>query len=101
MDKALEAEREVRVKCPTHGDAVTLRARCHSARSADRDSNGRVYSEDHPMHKRSVYDKLTFRIVPPKDGCYLIVSKTSLEGFVIEVDPEEPIPGTEEPDKMS
>jgi len=65
LDRALAAERGIRVMCKSNSAAITLRRRCNSLRKIDRYENAQIYPPEHKMHRRSVYDALQLR-VPPK-----------------------------------
>jgi hypothetical protein len=63
LDKALDAERGIKLIFDKHGYAINMRQRASRFRAMDRESNKKVYPEGHPMHGRSAYDTLAFRIV--------------------------------------
>ena len=86
LDKALEAQKGIRIRCRDRGAAVFLRQRFNSFRKLDRQENARIYDNEHPMFRRSIYDKLVLRI-PAKGNAeeeYLYVEKRGIEDFLIE-----------------
>jgi len=84
--QAIDSESGIRVKFTSNGRALAARHRFNSYRKADRAENCKIYSEDHPMFGRSVYDRLILRI--PKQGMeddmYLYIEKRSANQFEIE-----------------
>ena len=65
FERALNAERGIRITCVSRGAATILRARFNYFRWMNRKENAHTYEPDHPMWNRSVYDRLVLRI-PPK-----------------------------------
>ena len=68
LNRALEDARGVRLKVNSRANAEFLRMRLNMARVINRDQNTKTYDSDHPMHGRSEYDKLMFRIKEIKNG---------------------------------
>src|SRR5262245_5072405 len=67
LDKALDRlPKALRVPCQDHSHAMSRRTRFNYFRAMDRDQNARTYPEGHPMHKKTPYDRLIFRI--PRKG---------------------------------
>lgn len=63
LDRAVEAERGIRIEVPSIDAAYYLRMRIHHARSIDRADNKNTYQDQqHPLHGRSPYDILVCRI---------------------------------------
>lgn len=63
LDKALDAERGIKMTFDKHGYAINMRQRASRFRAMDRESSKTIYPLGHPMHGRSPYDALAFRIV--------------------------------------
>lgn len=70
MYRALEDDRGVRLKVDTRGNAEFLRMRLNTARAINREENAKTYPKGEPLHGRSEFDKLMFRIkeLRSKDG---------------------------------
>lgn len=66
LDRALGSEKGIKVTCDSHKQAVILRARFNYYRTLDRKSNTKTYEEGHPLHGRSIYDRLVLRV--PREG---------------------------------
>lgn len=63
LDRALEAERGIRVTCDSHNLAVSLRQRLYRFRKTEQDAAKELYPAfDDPMHGRTVYDRLTITV---------------------------------------
>lgn len=66
FDRALEAEKGIKIVCDSFAQATILRARFNYYRKLDRQANTKVYEADHPLYGKSLYDKLILRV--PKKG---------------------------------
>lgn len=89
MNRALEDDRGVRLKVDTRGNAEFLRMRLNTARAINREENARTYEKGEPMHGRSEYDKLMFRIkeLRSKDGTTRVyVYLEQVQSFVPEIE---------------
>lgn len=90
MDAAIESSLGVRYpfgKGPRGRDAAFhYRMRVHQARKLVREDNERIYADDpgHPLHGRSIYDPLVFRIREADGEFYLYGEKTSIDLGAIE-----------------
>lgn len=62
LDIAIDDPNGARVKVMSHADAMMLRTRLHTARRIDRQENAKTYSDDHPLHGKSNYDRLVVRL---------------------------------------
>lgn len=63
FDRALEADRGIRVEVPDSDAATYLRMRMHHARTIDRRENKTTYPDPaEALHGRSVYDIFVIRI---------------------------------------
>lgn len=86
LDKALQAERGLKINCKDNGAAFALRHRFNAFRKADRREQKKLYPEGDPRGSSSAYDKLILRI-PRKgdveDNC-LFIEKTSSDLLNIE-----------------
>jgi hypothetical protein len=82
LNMAVEDEAGARVRVPDRRDAVTLRVRLHTARRIDREENRLTYDKDHPLHGKSVYDKLVVRIKDLEEAIYLYIEKIHLNTHV-------------------
>lgn len=82
-ERALSDPKGVKVKFAKHDDAWHFRHRMHHARKLDRKDNEKVYSEDHPMHGLSDFDKITARVEKDGDGYWLRLTKIEAENFEI------------------
>lgn len=81
LERALGASKGIRVRCPTHGAAIRLRARLNTCRVNDRATNMNIYEPGHYMYGSSAYDRLVVSI--PKRGtpeeCYVYIKPRSAE----------------------
>jgi hypothetical protein len=73
LDRALSSTKGVKTICASHGQAVRLRQRCNKFRAMDRRENRKIYEPDHPLHGRSSFDCLIFRLEP--GSCELVIEK--------------------------
>lgn len=90
LDRALGAERGIKITCDNHGQAVILRARFNYYRTLDRQTNGRTYEEEHPLHRRSIYDRLIMRVPKkgtPDENCVFLEKRLSETWKVEEIKP--------------
>ena len=86
LDRAAESSKGVKVVCKSRGEAVITRSRMNYLRVLDRKQNGIVYESDHPLHMRSVWDRLIIRI-PPRgspEETTIYVEKRSIDNWTIE-----------------
>ena len=86
FEKAMNADRGLRVVCKTRSEAIITRSRLNYLRKMDRKDNGVTYQSDHPMHMRSVWDKLVLR-VPPRgdpDETTIFIEKRLVDDLVLE-----------------
>lgn len=84
--RALEAPKGVRIQCASRGAVITLRARFNYYRKLDRAANKDIYTSDHPMWGKSVFDRLVLR-VPPKghpEEWVLYIEPRLMEDMTIE-----------------
>lgn len=76
LNMAMDDDQGARVKVPSLGDATHLRTRLHTARRIDREENAKTYEDkEHPMHGRSMYDKIVVRIKQLNGSVYLYLEK--------------------------
>ena len=90
MERAINDAKGIRVKFASYEDAFNYRLRLHSARKIDRKDNLEAYHENHPMHGRSPYDRLTVRIRRFDGGAWLRLERLDAREFEIESLSEEP-----------
>ena len=86
FQRAMEAERGIRVVCKSRSEAIITRSRMNYLRKMDRKENALTYQSDHPLHMRSAWDKLVLRI-PPKgspDENTIYVERRTADNLVIE-----------------
>lgn len=86
FERALNAERGIKITCASHGEAIILRSRFNYYRKLDRADNRNTYPEDHPLHGSSAYDRLVLR-VPPKgapDDTAVFIEPRKVEDLAIE-----------------
>ena len=89
MDKALEAEGTIRVGFTRSGEALFLRMRMNKARALDRKFNGQRYKNDHPLHLRSQYDALMFRVKDAGGMWWVYAERKPQRGVIEEIKPSE------------
>lgn len=75
LDIASEDNNGARVQVPAHSDAMQLRTRLHVARRIDRDENAKTYDKDHPLHGKSIYDRLVVRLKTLGDDHFVYVER--------------------------
>lgn len=83
MAAALDDEKGARIECEDHGKARNLQLRINKARYLHRQQNARIYDKEDPMHGRSEYDGLIFRVksVGEKWYVYLEIQAAREDGF--------------------
>lgn len=79
LDRALVADRGIRVPTASRGHAVNLRQRLYTLRTADRETSMKVYPEGSPLHGRSAYDELVITLEKPEECNLLIRRGTPME----------------------
>jgi len=89
FDKALTAERGLRVKLAKEGAAHNLRQRMSYYRQLDRRENKKIYQPDDPMWGRSAYDALILKITPAEsedteNEVYLDIVKATADNYKTE-----------------
>lgn len=85
MDAALEEKRGKRIPFDDYGQVMNFRLRMHHARAIDRADNKSIYDDpSHPMHGRSLYDRLIMRVKPIGDRYYLYIEKVERQDLTIE-----------------
>lgn len=83
FEKAMSAERGIRISCGSHGEAVKLRVNLNRFRKQDRDMNSKVYSDpSDPRHGISDYD--VFELVIPKENDKVIEIRRRGNGLAVE-----------------
>ena len=85
LDKALAAEKGVRVPVSSEGSGRNLIQRLNSCRKSDRESNGKIYPEDHPLHKRTPYDQLMIRVSVEDGKAFVELLKRTADLIAVEV----------------
>jgi hypothetical protein len=75
LDQAIADDRGIRVKLESQGSATQFRMRLNQARRLDRQDNKEALPEDHPMHGRSEYDKLTIRLFTDDEGSWIHIER--------------------------
>ena len=76
LEAALADPKGIRIPFTERGDAIQYRLRLNKARRKDRHDNKELDFE-HPLHGRSVYDRLVFRINNTKRQLYLYIEQSS------------------------
>lgn len=84
FDKALNANKGVRINNLDAGSSWRLRLRLNKARRIDRIDNTETYPEGHLLYGRSLYDKIVITRAQDEDGWYLELIK--VEGIVYDVE---------------
>lgn len=84
FEKALAADKGIRIKFPDRGSAWYFRLRLQSARRVDRQANTETYNPDHKMYGRSVYDTITCRLEVEAGQQWLNLEKIDAREFEIE-----------------
>jgi hypothetical protein len=90
LEQAINDEKGIRVKFASYDDAFNFRLRLHQARKIDRQDNLDAYAEGHRMHGHSVYDPLSCKIRPFKNGAWLLIERVDARVFEVESLTEEP-----------
>jgi hypothetical protein len=85
MGKALVSEDGMRVGYPTEDEAKYLQMRMNYARTLDRKFNRGRYAHDHPMHGKSEFDVLTFRVRRQGDRYWLYAERKPPKGVIEEI----------------
>jgi len=85
MNQALEAPDGVRVGFADEDEATFYRMRMNQARQLDRRFNKTRFQHDHPMHGRSEYDALMFRIRRIEGMCWVYAERKAQRGIVEEI----------------
>jgi hypothetical protein len=62
LDKAVEAERGIKLTFERYGDAIRWRYRAGKYRSMIRRQNMEVYDKSHALHGRTPYDEIEFKL---------------------------------------
>lgn len=81
LDKALDSEKGVRIRCDNHGAAVHLRHKIYKFRTLDRRESMKLFSADDARYGNSAYDGLVALIADDntsviiKRGAALIVEE--------------------------
>lgn len=86
FERAMLSEHGIKIVCKSRSEAIITRSRMNYLRKMDRKENAITYQSDHPMHMRSVWDRLVLR-VPAKgapDETTIYMEKRSHENFIIE-----------------
>jgi hypothetical protein len=76
LETALADPKGIRIPFEHRGDAIQYRLKLHKARRKDRHEN-RELDFDHPLHGRSIYDRLVMRINVVKGRTYLYIEQNS------------------------
>lgn len=80
FDRALAAEKGIRIKQASAGAAVSFRQRLYSFRKRDREESRKIYPPEHPHHNASAYDELVAVIEPEfPDFVYIYKATARLE----------------------
>jgi hypothetical protein len=85
MQRALEKNSGVRVGFDNFGEATFYRMRMNQARQLDRRFNRERYPIAHPMHGRSEYDALMFRIREQGGKHWVYADRKPMRGVVEEI----------------
>ena len=80
FEQALASPKGVRVPFADGGIATHMRMRMNKARAIDRAHNADIYPEDNPMHGKSAYDGLVFRL----NGSAVIIEKVEATVYDVE-----------------
>ena len=72
LDKALDAERGLRLTFDRRRDATSFRHRIYRVRQQNREDSKSIYEVGHPKYGASAYDSLIIRMSEGEDGVWLI-----------------------------
>jgi hypothetical protein len=84
MNQALEDPAGIRVKFGNDGDATHFRIRLNKARALMREQNKSVYGPDEPMHGKSTYDPLVFRVKRVDGDWYVYLQANAYSKLTVE-----------------
>lgn len=84
LNTALERTQGCRLAQPSESACNMLRMRIHQARKLERDDNAKTFERGHPMHGRSVFDKLIVRIRNEDEVWYVYVEHGGVDTTLIE-----------------
>lgn len=62
FDRALQSANGIRITTPTHGAAVSLRARFYSMRKLEREQSLQIYDPEDPRRGVSPYENLAITV---------------------------------------
>ena len=60
LNRAVDSEVGIRVRCDTSGKAQSLRQRCHTLIKKEREATMAIYEQGDPRYHASAFDILTF-----------------------------------------
>lgn len=87
FEKALEDSKGARYQVPggLHGKNQYFIMRMHQARWLDREENASIHEKGHPLHGRSIYDRLICQLKEDTEGGWWVyVSHTEIDPGEIE-----------------
>lgn len=84
MDKALAAEKGIKIQLDTPGMATKLRHRCYQARVAERRASKVINKPEDKLYGKSVYDVLKFDIDESKSSLIILNKGTEMAAMGIE-----------------
>src|SRR5512147_1877426 len=91
FEKAMAAERGIKIICKSRSEAVVMRSRMNYLRKMDRKENGITYQSDSPMHMRSIWDRLTLRIPAkgsPEENILFVEKRSAINMVIEEISPD-------------
>lgn len=91
LERALLAERGLRVTLPDAKLAVTFRHRCNKLRERDRKINKEIFPAEDSRYGRSEFDRLTLRIEPEAPTVVIVENGTMEIVSVEEIPADEPV----------
>lgn len=89
LERALDAERGVRIPFRLEREAEHWRMRCNQFRSLDRKANKQIHELGTPMHGQSEYDTITMTIKFSPDGYHWVYAQKRTVPNGIEDIPDE------------
>lgn len=87
LDKAISAKNGIKVTLPEYGQAVRMRHNCYTVRLREQERSKKIYSQDMPQYGRSVWDKISIRVLKGEEGKGILIlnhSEEILDGIIEE-----------------
>lgn len=85
LDRAMEAEKGIRVRVSDFGEAYQLRVKLHTARTLDRTLSRETYDLGDPKYGVSIYDGLVVKVKQDGDDVVVEIAPGVAIGEVEEI----------------